>query len=265
MNFYRYRKNYWSCSQFANWILSLVKVQKPEAETTQGWKLWKNTTIAAHPWIYTLVEDWLDNIQDVVYFPYDVYDNIRLYLRNRFITRSHLINTKLKPGQWHETDEKLLHGMFELLVDFVEIEKAHMHNWCKPYQEKPWYLRWRSLRWGVNRSRENGLAYLDWEKTLTDDGRHFTTQALAAYEQEALYLWWKDVRPNRPDPYDITGWTAYNDKLGPTEFLDRELNDEDSKEMHRLSQKVWDLEESWNEEDEQMLTRLIKLRRTLWT
>ena len=264
MNFYRYRKNYWSCSSFASWILYQFNIKKPGAETLHGWKLWKQKSIAKHPCVYTVVEDWFDNLQDIVYFPYDVYDNIRTYIRNRFITRTHLIDTKLKPGQWHETDTRLLNGMMELLVDFIEIEKAHMYIWSTPDEKKPWYLRYRFLRWGENRSRENGLAYLDWEIQLTDDReQYFTQQALSAQSQNELYIWWKDIRPNRPDPYEVTGWNAYYEIHPKTDFFDD--NEPNNTELRKLSHKIWELEESWHKEDEEMLNKLIKIRRSLWT
>lgn len=264
MNFHRHRSNYWSCSNLANWLLYQFDIKKPGAETVYGWKLWKQNAIAKHPWIYTTVEDGFDKLQDIVYFPYDVYDNIRTYIRNRFITRTHLIDTRLIPGQWHETDERLLHGMMELLVDFVEIEKAHMYTWSSPDEEKPWYLRYRFLIWGENRSREKGLAYLDWEMQLTDDREHyFTQQALMAQEQNEIYIWWKDIRPNRPDAYEVTGWNAYYETHPKIEFFDE--NESDRTELRKLSNKVYKLEEDWNKEDEEMLQKLIKIRRSLWT
>ena len=266
MRFYRHRSNYWSCSDFASWVLSLVDVVKPQAETSEGWKCWRNLTLSAHPVVYTLVEEWLDALQDIVMFPYDVYDSIRTYIRNRFITKTHLIPTGLVPGEWHETDERMLHGMFELLVDFIEIEKAHMHRWCKPSTEKPWYLKWRFLRWGEHRSVEDGLAYLDWEMKLVEqDGEHFTHQAQAAETQYELYNWWKNIRPNRPDPYEVTGWNALNDTLPDIMCWDATNNSEERRQLNLLSLKVHELEERWEKEDEEMLLKLVKIRRSLWT
>ena len=66
------------------------------------------------------------------------------------------------------------------------------------------------LKWSEWRSRELGLKYLEWEMNLMDDDKvHLTSQAKAAQEQYELYTWWKDIRPNRPDPYEVAGYNAY--------------------------------------------------------
>lgn len=39
-----------------------------------------------------------------------------------------------------------------------------------------------------------------------------THQALAAQETFALYKWWKEERPKRPDPIDASGWSDFCEK-----------------------------------------------------
>ena len=46
------------------------------------------------------------------------------YIRLRFFNRSHLISTKLSKGNWYDKDIMILHGIMELLVDFVDKEKC---------------------------------------------------------------------------------------------------------------------------------------------
>jgi hypothetical protein len=97
---------------------------------------------------------------------------------------------------------------------------------------------------------------------------HYTNQAIQAKEIYDLYIWWKDVRPNRPDVYDASGWTAYCDKreagrgdLGFFEYKD----DEDRSESRAIHKVLTKMEQDNETEDTQMLIRLIKIRRELWT
>lgn len=266
MRMHRHRFNYWSCSKFAQWVYTHFDIQKPFAETSSGWKEWKEKTKASHPHVYNFVEEYLDLLQDIVMYPYDLYDNFRIYIRNRFITKTHIIRTGLTPGQWHETDERLLHGMFELLVDFIEIEKANMLMVSDSTLERPWWRKFRWSRWGEYRSREDGLKYLDWEMNLTDDDQHFTSQAMSAREQYELYTWWKDKRPTRPDPYDVTGWTEWCNQRGDDiSWILEDKTNADRQETRTRLDALNLLEEQYDKEDTEMLDRLVKLRHHLWT
>jgi hypothetical protein len=266
-NILRHRNNYWSCSTLANWVLSKAGTKKPAVGTEEDWMDWRKVT----PW-NTVIEDWFDNLQDIFTFPYDVCDTIRIYTRNRFITKTHMIDTKLTPGLWHESDERLLHGMFNVLVDFVEVEKAHMNNVCETSQEKPWWLRFRFLRWGEHRSIESGIAYLDWEIDLKNkrcedyDGLDMTPQSISAQEQKDLYLWWRNVRPNREDIHEITGYTKLCEEIYPTGWnVFQDLTPEQNIKMELVLNNIYQIETTREQEDEDMMIRLIKLRQHLWT
>lgn len=86
--------------------------------------------------------------------------------------------------------------------------------------------------------QEKGLETHEWEKTLTfdedwgvkpDDERYgkLTHQALAAIEQQEIYDWWKNNK-------------------------DREYTS-------------WEDEEAYEKKEEEMLIRLVKIYRSLWT
>ncbi len=198
------------------------------------------------------------------FFPHDVVDTLRIYFRNRFITRTHLIDTKLPTGSWHETDDRLLHGMFELLVDFIEIEKAGMHEWSKNKQGFSLSLK--------KRSADNGIAYLKWEMGLLRENMDGTEevvlskQAEMAAEQWFLYNWWKNERPNRSDILNDTGYTQFNDEVYTDDvWLDKQLTNQQREKLKEIMQVVYEMEEAREQEDEEMLIRLIKIRRSLWT
>jgi hypothetical protein len=93
-----------------------------------------------------------------------------------------------------------------------------------------------------------------------------TPQAQNALEILELYRWWTVTYRNRPDPYEVSGWTEYCDRqrvanLDDWIFSDREDKEDTSAmldEMHRL-------EAEYEAEDEAMMIRLIRVRNALWT
>lgn len=189
---FRTRRYYWSCSKFARWIDRAFGVPvKPKYATLEEWKMYrelcKNNPSRKVRVGYWIAETGLDYIQDIILFPYDVYRNIRYYIRNRYITKTHVLPTSLKPGQWYDLDTRILHGVFTSLVDFVEQEKGHMWNITRSNDESTFSSK-----------RQSGLAYLDWEIGLGDE---CPNQSAAAKEIKELYTWWKYQRPQRPDPW----------------------------------------------------------------
>lgn len=262
---YKYRWTHWSNSKFAKWIYKKYGIAKPPYATSEDWCAWENMTHEAHPFVYKFVEEYLDNIQDIVYFPLDVWDACRVYLRNRFVDETHNIRTKLTKGRYHELDTKILHGLFELLVDFVEVEKANMLHVTSSYINLPWWRRIRAFRYTTPRSRTDGLEYLEWERNLVESN-HFTQQAMAAREIYDLYIWWKDIRPNRPDPHQISGWTAWCEERMDGNCVLSFLNtDPDPRKTKRILNELSRIECEYRDEDEHNLMRLIKIRHNLYT
>ncbi len=151
---FRSRANYWSCSEFAAWLRKVFDApEKPSALPWDEWKTWKADFKAAKPFVYWFIEKFLNKLQNFFMFPADVIYEIRCYIENRYIYKTHYLPIGLKPGQYSDVRERLLRGVFETLVDFVEIEKAHMQSLCDEVKMKK------------HRSRELGLRHLDWEIT----------------------------------------------------------------------------------------------------
>lgn len=271
------RKNYWSCSPFADWLRGTAK---PEAETSQGWNLWNRAAQASHPVRYWLAEDGLDAVQNFVHWPLDRLNDVRYYINNRWVSRTHACTAHpkdIRPGEWSDVGNRFLPCLFNELVDFVEIEQAWHHCcWDTEARRKystPW---WRSgwLRWRAWRCPEAGLAYLDWAGGLVADetwGVHPgasgygepTHQALAAREIKELYTWWKEVRPQRPDPYISSGWNQLCQDRRDM-WWDDETEEQRAETRDRLD-RLSQLEAEYEREDEEMLIRLIRVRRHLWT
>lgn len=282
------RKNYWSCSDFADWLRGTAK---PGAETGPGWRKWRKAAKQTHPFRYWLAEEGLDMIQNALWWPADKIYNVKYYINNRWITKTHALTAHprdIKPGTWCDVGNRFLPCLFNELVDFVEVELAWSNiSWDKEARKKynpPFYARgW--FRWRVWRCPEAGLDYLNWAKDLTNEGwldedkKHeaeLTHQAVAARETIELYNWWKNVYPNRKDPMDSSGWSDYcaerRNKL-KAEDPDNEsiflLEDEETEESKNKSREILDLcthiETEYEREDTEMMVRLIKIRNSLWT
>ena len=277
------RSNYWSCTKFADWLRGTNKLG---AGTSEEWDQWHTTAKMRHNFRYWVAEEALDAIQNFVNYPMDKLNDIRYYINNRWVSRSHGLTAHprdIKPGQWQDVGNRFLPCMFNELVDFVEIEQAWHHcMWSDDAKTKfdvPW---WRSgwLRWRTWRNAEAGMEYLKWASELTvgeDMGaepgsKGFgepTYQAKSAKEIIELYTWWTETYRNRPDPYDASGWTAACEaqraanggKLSFSEPKDPVLKKASDK-AHKLLQKI---EKAHEDEDEAMMIRLIKIRQSLWT
>ncbi len=199
------RPDYWTCSKLSAWICKKTGVTpKPGAATAEGWHEWHTSN--KEKFGYWLAEEGLDILQDIWLFIPDVYHRVKTYIVNRYIDRPHLLDTKLKPGRWYEFDTRLMHGMFEALVTFVEDEKAAMQRWSSDEKFKlP--------------NAKKGIEYLEWEMTLVEEapdkpegeGKILTRQAKSAKETFELYNWWKNIRPMRKDPSEIVGMDAFHD------------------------------------------------------
>lgn len=270
--------HYWSCSAFADWIRG-----KPKggAKTGREWNEWRKEAEQLHPIRYWIAEEALDWMQDFVTWPTRQIYNVKYYINNRWVTRTHTLTaSSLKKGKWHEFDTRLLHCMFDELVNYIEVEEAWSNiAWDKEARAKynaPFYS-WGWLRWRTWRCPEAGLDKLKWAATLTnaefldDDKKHeaeLTPQAKTAIELMALYDWWRNVRPNRADPHDASGWTELCEKRrqGGRDLLDFEDRSEEEQQATRESLDLCHkIEEQYFEEDTEMMTRLIKIRRGMWT
>lgn len=270
-------RNYWTCTKFADWLRG---TNKPHAETSKGWAQWKRASKEAHPFRYWLAEEGLDIIQDIIYWPYERLNDVRYYINNRFVTRTHCLTAHprdISRGTWCDVGNRFLPCLFNEFVDFVEIELAGSFvMWDEEQRVKyhsPWWRRW----YRVWRNEEAAMAYIEWAKTLTnadfldEDKKHEavpTRQAEHAAEIEILYKWWKYERPARPDPYDASGWSAICEerrKKYPDEFLSEDRTDEEKDQSKKALDTLHELEQKYEEEDEQMMIRLIKIRHGLWT
>lgn len=274
------RSRYWSCSKFANWLRG---TSKPGAATGKEWDEWRKKAQTKSALRYWLAEEALDDIQDIIWWPVDKLYDLKYYVNNRWVTRTHSLTAHprdIRPGDWRDVGSRFLPCLFNELENYVEVELAWSHiAWDKEarvkYKAPRWSWGW--FRWRTWRSPEAGLDHLRWEMSLTnedwleDDNKHLakpTSQAINAKEILDLYTWWKEVYRNRPDPMEASGWSAYCDLRRERGYslLDLESGTEEEERIGRtaldLNRKI---EEEYEREDTEMLIRLIKVRNSLWT
>lgn len=188
---------------------------------------------------------------------------VRNWLRFRTWDRYDILRLEISKD-YHDPDYILFNANFQVLKDFVEIELAAMSEvsseddpdgddvtgFLKSFGKKFRRNRRKKIRCG-----DLGLKHLEWEIAETSG-----TQNTSAKEKKDLYLWWTQVRPARVDIYDTA---LLND--------DRDFDDDSFKAIfnrpfnQNLHQARRKLEAFYEEEDEEMLIRLVKIRRSLWT
>ena len=273
-----HHSNYWSCSKFADWLRG---TPKPHAETSEGWRSWRKKAEAAHPWRYWLADEGLGYLQDFVTWPIRKIYDVKYYVNNRWVTRTHSLTAHprdIRPGNWCDVGNRFLPCLFNELVDFVEVELAWWHiawegrevikKYNAPFWAKGWF-RWRSWR-----CRQAGLDNLDWQRSLrwTEEdcaegspniGKP-TPQAEKAQEILDLYTWWTETRPARPDPMDVSGWSDYCNRRRAADPDDWVFGN-DSENTRPMLDQMHELEAKYEQEDEEMMIRLIRVRHGLWT
>lgn len=250
-----------------------LKNVKPHAATHKEWREWRNRAKAEEPFKYWLIEtlpNWLENKRNAIIRPFN---DLRYYIRCRVFDRYHIINTGLKPG-YADCDSRMLHGMFSLLVDNIEVEKAWMNVVFNNGNQKKFKTPWWSKGWIRFKSFRNidaGLAYLNWEISLDDptlsEYQRCDQQAQSAREQLALYTWWKKIRPARLDPMDASGWSDYcaEHMVSLDDIFDDEKTPEEEIKIRALLDKLNEIERAYHNEDTENLIRLVKIREHLWT
>lgn len=232
------------------------------AMTFEGWDSFNARMKSSFPirWFFnrTIPDLWTTRIQHPI-------SDIKRFFRYRLTKRLHVVKTGLRPG-YYDADQRMLHSAFSLLKDYVEIELAAMYAVSNDAGNNPgessrsYYERLGRYKSKNERNPEAGLAYLDWEINDSDGSQVSFgggTQGDIAREKKFLYLWWTQYRPQRLDLYkDPLIWSG--EGYNPTISV---FNQNCAFQYHLVGQ----LDEFYEAEDEEMLHRLIHIRKMMWT
>jgi hypothetical protein len=272
------RYTYWTHAKPVDWIREKFGPERPTYATAEDWDKYREEWETKYPRLNWWTDDFIDRIQDVCYFPRDLWKHIYHKLNARFNDQYYLGKSDLNKWEYHEIDTRMLHINFQMLVDFIEVERCG-------YKNEKWYQRgYASFIFGKLRDPVEGMNNLEWETELKFDESYYgpgwtkeqvmkefgdrygqdTPQAEKAKEILALYYWWK-ARPARPDPYEESG---YNKIAAEEEYKitkKRRLSFQLSKEMSEAYDRIHEIEEKYAKEDDEMLAKLISIRRSLWS
>ena len=229
----QFRRNYWSLGKVSKWIL-------PEwddsPKTAEDWQEHNRSVSEKAPVRYWIAQEGIDHLQDIVMFPMDFLVYWRDYFKNR-MEQSHCLCSDLAKGEYHDKVELLLHANFQALVDFVEIECASAYSVFHIHKDMK-----------ERRNPRHGMMYLKME--INEGGEE---RAKAAEEILNLYDWWTNQRPARQEPLEVKTPEAMDSKYG----------------LFNLNfvlpyEEIARLENEYQEEDQQMLHRLMDVRMYLW-
>lgn len=218
---------YWQFSKFSKWLESKAGIEHPVALPWGKWDEHYAECRKRAPVTMWITRTLFPAAQAVICWPYNKLDAVRIFMQNAY-GETHVLSGNLKPGKWYDLSYRLERCLFEELVRFVEVEK--------------------------------GLEHLRWEMS-DDSGIDCPGQVDAAKEQYAIYKWYTTAYKNRVDSMDASGLRAFYKDL--PEFC--EIPDESLPEWKQLVEAQRTLESQYDAEDEEMLIRLIKIRRSLWT
>jgi hypothetical protein len=102
------------------------------------------------------------------------------------------------------------------------------------------------------------------------------TQASDARLAKALYLWYTEERPKRPDPYDgypegggffgpCYEWVDNKDGTSSQKPIDTKECKKLRKECHKWAKKADRIEKKYHDEDTKKAYQLLTIRDGLWT
>ena len=201
------------------------------------------------------------------------YERTVRQLKYKYIWKCNLIKIhSLKATEWYGVDDRLMHGMFQLLVDLVEFDKANSQIvWSE--DDVPRYMMKANYR-----NPEMGIKRLNWEISLSEEEGGLN-QAKNAKKIKALYIWWTITRVNRTELIDIKGSTGFstNEYYGDMRSnkskdfavtcheIASNKGDKDQELYESVNKAYDDAKVEYEKEDDKMLLQLVKLRRHLWT
>lgn len=113
--------------EFKNWF----EFNPPFAASLEDWEKFDARFKADAPIRYHL-----NGIKD--FFEYRVINSlkdVKWWVRHRTTDKYHQVDTGLSPG-YYDADTRLLHGVFSILKDFIEIECAKKYRFFYPWRSR---------------------------------------------------------------------------------------------------------------------------------
>jgi hypothetical protein len=265
--------------------------EKPFALSHDGWNDFYKKYREDTPIRYFLLETVPDKIDSAYRFLIsDRIPNLRNVIAHRITERTHMIDTGLEVG-YNEVDDRMFHGMFNLLKEFVEGELAWMEFICMD-ESHPLYDSYKKQRiiskhcdfLGIQsskfRSPELGVMHITknidmnpYDASSISEQNSIIRQIEKYKEILELYVWYVDLRPNRKyisvEAFmSIEDREKYEKEYGFCFILSDRFKKDHPDVYREYSNKInskHDSEQDFYEEDNKMLKKLVDIRSTLWT
>jgi hypothetical protein len=197
-----------------------------------------------------------------IFYPIQWYRNFTIWYSDTFISPHNVLQIKTLKKSWVDRDEKLLHANFQILSDFVEKE-------CN--------VKGSVFRLKIVDVDKEMLDYKDYDEEMKKGIREsIINDNRLKQEILDLYDWWNVKRPLRikNNPIyreDFPGEDIITDDdkvVSRNEYGDPEaylMNWKPDAKRMAYYDEIRKYEEMEDQEDNEMLIRLIKIRKNLWT
>ena len=165
-------------------------------------------------------------------------DNAKWWIRHRTYDRyDRIYITSLKPG-YYDKDEQMLHGMFGLLIDYVDKEEPFRYfSWGKDHKNDPPEM-----------------------KEFNEERRAVKKEIIS------LYNWWKVERPRRAKSYSVIEPVVVDgETISGFELMGIDQNHPAVRKHSKQVKQSGKIDDDYDKEDTLNLIRLVKIRGHLWT
>lgn len=142
-------------------------LNEPDSASSNGWKKWEEENKSEHPVRFFL----LDTVPDFISFNWRWWIKDPIYhFKCKYIVKHHHIKIDVnrfmnydKPSfrnyGWIDSDEQILHAMFQILVDFIE-QEADIIDWAADAKHQKIYNELRLLYdWWIKSRPDRDSSY----------------------------------------------------------------------------------------------------------
>jgi hypothetical protein len=166
----------------------------------------------------------------------EILSNAVWWVLYRTFKRFHVIKTGLEPG-YYEKSNLIVFVNFRLLVDYVELELGNMAE-CSEWEKLPRYkriIKHAIALFITKRNRKAGMQYVYESGNERDHSGSLTPKAKYYREMQELFNWWINTFPQLEK--------EYGEKVNCS-----------PEEQEKIEDEI-----------DNQLSRLINLRRGMWT
>jgi len=188
--------------------------------------------------------------------------SLRIFFHDLFWPNN-VLKIEALPRAWSDRDQRMFHAIFQLLVDFIELEQPFI-DWNSQvpgrFTDVAAMRAWVEKRYNTDEGRAE--FYCEW---LTDEERREAdTRGAQTYNiyTEILdcYEWYKNKK------YELDEQALYNKTGEDLSFEDGTIKHVDNGKPKQLTwRQVFEKQEEHEKLCDLMLERVLRVRRHLWT